>query len=702
MGIEQKPVPAQLKQQPDTLSFSVILCTYNRRNLVLSTLASLRRQTLPYTQFEVIVVDNGSIDGTLAVVQEYVNALPTQGRQVADTWRVSCLSEPRNGLAYARNTGLLLASGAIAVFLDDDTTADSHFLEHLLTAYGETGADAIGGRVELRLEAPQPHWLNDSVFEALGRFAPSSTRVPLPPPLAFSSSNFSVRVETLRAIGYFSPLLNKRQDAPLTMGVDDLCLRLRKAGYTLWYEPEALVSHRVAAARLQRPYFLGRAYWQGRSEVLAQYINRQVEQDNNAYTFWPLLHSIRRAYTEVARIALLHRPLQRFAGASSSERLLLAMEQARHWGQAQQLSRILEHIPVEHQEPSVLLVHPNQQDGTTTLLTSTLLVQDVRLTTSACSIPLSWLWQQRSLDGHPGGIIHIYQPGAFNMTQRQRQRFWWSLWLARRWGIRIVSTDSGGWWQSVRILRYQPQRAFEQAVFAHSDVVLAYTRQPKQLYPDKKLRKRVRCLPHPGFRGHYPAPLPCEQARQQLGLPIDAARVYLCFADQHSESELLQLVQGFLEIEEKKKAAQQLLLVGTPKDKAQPAKLLREAALHNNIHLSLSDVSEDDLPLYMGAASAVVLPHAPLQNAGCLSTAMLALSYERFTIVPDLPRFRGMLPPHLSMYYDPTSRASLVRAMAKIQQHPFHLNERDSKTLNVTTWQQHAQRLLEIYKQLRQ
>src|SRR6266566_3844986 len=60
--------------QPKTstpLHFSIILCTYNRRNLALSALTSLRRQTLPYNAFEVIVIDNGSNDGTLDAVRAY-------------------------------------------------------------------------------------------------------------------------------------------------------------------------------------------------------------------------------------------------------------------------------------------------------------------------------------------------------------------------------------------------------------------------------------------------------------------------------------------------------------------------------------------------------------------------------------------------------------------------------------------------------
>src|ERR1700738_982272 len=104
-----------VERQPTGVSprFSIILCTYNRRNLTLSALASLRRQTLPYNAFEVIVIDNGSNDGTLDAVRAYVNAGRKKKHKTDDIGKVKCLPEPQNGLAYARNTGLLAASGEI-------------------------------------------------------------------------------------------------------------------------------------------------------------------------------------------------------------------------------------------------------------------------------------------------------------------------------------------------------------------------------------------------------------------------------------------------------------------------------------------------------------------------------------------------------------------------------------------------------------
>ena len=114
-------------------------------------------------------------------------------------------------------------------------------------------------------------------------------------------------------------------------------------------------------------------------------------------------------------------------------------------------------------------------------------------------MPIAWLWRHRIFQGQAMGIVHLYRPGAWQLSHRQRRRLWFRLWLARCWGMRIVTTDAGGWWQSTRNLRFLARRTLERNLLYSSDIVLAYTRQPEQLYPDKKLRRHIRCLPHPGY-----------------------------------------------------------------------------------------------------------------------------------------------------------------------------------------------------------
>ena len=693
--------------------FSIILCTYNRRNLVLSTLASLRRQTLAFDQFEVIVVDNGSSDGTLDAVRSYVGADQHEQKKLVESLHVQCLFEPQNGLAYARNTGLLAASGEIAVFLDDDALAAPHFLERLSNAYDRTGAVAIGGRVELRWEAPRPHWLSDELLELLGYFAPATTQTEV---RTFASTNFSVKIEALRAIGYFSPFISKRLEMPASIEVHELCNRLRQASYILWYEPEAVVEHRVLSARLTRPFFVGRAYWQGRSEILMQYADpkpyettiplgntlESLDLKRQLHNASPSLSAIASELRQVAYMALLHRPLLRLAGRSTNEQLLAAMEQARSWGRLQQRLQFFEHAPVELSNPDVLFLCSPELDPTAELLVQSFISQDIRSTVVHTDIPLSWLWQHRAYSTRSIGILHFHRPGALDLTHRQRQRLGFRLWLAQRLGIRVVTTDAGGWWQSAHGLRFLSRRIFERKLLRHSDMILAATRQPEALYPDKRLRKRVQCLPLAGFQGHYPPPVARTEARKQLGLDTKKGFTFLCLASMHTEQELLFLIEGFREVTKSRKAPlPQLLIVGSPEGKETAPRILQRAALNPAIHLALTPASKENIALYMGAVDALVLPHFAIKRSGTLETALLGLSYGHLVVAPNLPRFSGMLPSRASIFYEPGSRELLANALTKAQKLFFALSKEESALLDAASgWQQYAQRLVKLYRQL--
>lgn len=243
-------------------------------------------------------------------------------------------------------------------------------------------------------------------------------------------------------------------------------------------------------------------------------------------------------------------------------------------------------------------------------------------------------------------------------------------------------------------------------------------RQVEQLYADKQLRRRVCCLPQPGFRGYFAPPLARSVAHQRLGLPLQAGCVYLCLAYRHTEREVLQLIEAFLALKQRKshqkkykasspmEKAPQLLLVGSPPDKKRPTRVLQLAASDPTIHLCMSTPRKEEMPLYLGAADALVLPHVARKTAGTLETAMLALSYERSVVVPDLPRFHGMLPFHASILYNPASRESLVQALLTVQTRGgptdrAPVDETIPTALEATTgWQQYAQRLTKLYYKL--
>ena len=91
--------------------FSVIVPAYNAQATLRRCLDSIYSLPVPEEEFEVIVIDDCSVDGTLAVLQEY-------GRGHAG---LTVLLQPQNHRqGAARNRGLSLASGEWIVFLDSD------------------------------------------------------------------------------------------------------------------------------------------------------------------------------------------------------------------------------------------------------------------------------------------------------------------------------------------------------------------------------------------------------------------------------------------------------------------------------------------------------------------------------------------------------------------------------------------------------
>ena len=97
---------------------SVIVCTYNRGHLVKRAIASVLAQS--YRNWELIIIDDGSVDATARVVLPLVKSDP----------RIMYCCHANQGLARSRNLGIALASGAYMTFLDSD---DEYRAQHLST-----------------------------------------------------------------------------------------------------------------------------------------------------------------------------------------------------------------------------------------------------------------------------------------------------------------------------------------------------------------------------------------------------------------------------------------------------------------------------------------------------------------------------------------------------------------------------------------
>ncbi|HEY1523468.1 MAG TPA: glycosyltransferase [Solirubrobacteraceae bacterium] len=202
---------------------SVILCVRNGAATIAEQLAALAAQDHA-DSWELVVVDNGSSDGTVALVREWEDRLP--GLTVVQ-------ARERAGLAYARNVGVRVAQGQVLAFCDADDAAHPGWLGALVARAEE--AEMVGGRLELdRLNSPLAM-----------RWRARPEPVALPTALGYltyaAGANLAVRKDAFEAAGGC--------DERFTFCGDDLDLswRIQREGGSLLFSPEAVMHYRLRA-----------------------------------------------------------------------------------------------------------------------------------------------------------------------------------------------------------------------------------------------------------------------------------------------------------------------------------------------------------------------------------------------------------------------------------------------------------------------
>src|SRR5438034_6708463 len=136
---------------------TVAIPTRNRRARLIPLLERLIPQAADVGA-DILVVDNGSSDGTV----EAVRAL------AGDT--VRCIVEPGAGATRARNAGARAARGEVAAFIDDDALPRPGWLAALLDPFSNPRVACAGGRVRLRFAGALPGWWDAALAPYLAAY----------------------------------------------------------------------------------------------------------------------------------------------------------------------------------------------------------------------------------------------------------------------------------------------------------------------------------------------------------------------------------------------------------------------------------------------------------------------------------------------------------------------------------------------------
>jgi glycosyltransferase involved in cell wall biosynthesis len=229
------------------MDVSIIIATQNRCDQLDRCLAAVQGISSE-RDWELVIVDNGSTDGTSTVIQKFAARAPMPVRYVF---------EPQSGLGNAHNAGIRVARGKILAFTDDDCYPAADFVSQVYASFeSDPLLGYIGGRIMLHDPDDLPMTINESI-------------VPLTfPARSYRQSgdvmgaNMAFRKDVLLRINGFDPIFGV--GALFNSEDTDAVGRASAMGWKGKYCPEVVVRHHhgrrspAAISRLWKSYSIGR------------------------------------------------------------------------------------------------------------------------------------------------------------------------------------------------------------------------------------------------------------------------------------------------------------------------------------------------------------------------------------------------------------------------------------------------------------
>lgn len=270
-----------MAEKPATPRLSVVIPCLNEERSLGHQMDALARQETDFS-WEVVVVDNGSVDRTAEVARAFADRLPS----------LHIVHEPRRGRHHACNAGAVAARGELLVFVDGDDEVLPGFLQTICDSLGRHAVAA--GRLEHRRLSSGTGGFGEVQTQDLrdgADFLPAA-----------SGGCLGVRREAFEAVGGF-------RDAPPYAEDVDLSWRLQLAGYSIAFVAEAAVAVRQRTD-LRQMYRQHRNFGQAYAHLYKLYRDRGMPGRSlgaAASEWWKVLKGALRARSDDEKARLVRR-----------------------------------------------------------------------------------------------------------------------------------------------------------------------------------------------------------------------------------------------------------------------------------------------------------------------------------------------------------------------------------------------------------
>ncbi len=239
-----------------SVAWTVAIVTRDRADRLGGAIRSAAEQYRTGGAVEVLVVDNGSRDGTPAVIARAAEQYPN----------VRGVVERRGGLSSGRNRALSDARGRVVVFLDDDARMAPWYLARLEIVWREEAPSVAGGPIRIEYVDPEPADWHPARARFRGEYTCGTERLRLRFSRYPEGCNVAYDRQSAILAGGFDEDLGVGPRGPWAGEEMELTARIDAAGGRVVYDPSLRVTHLQQHAGRTRRWVLRMAWYRGRSQ----------------------------------------------------------------------------------------------------------------------------------------------------------------------------------------------------------------------------------------------------------------------------------------------------------------------------------------------------------------------------------------------------------------------------------------------------